>query len=61
MVPVSLTYADLIRLIKCCGYVLLLVSAGIVFARRTELQTDGLKVIWQSVSTALFVPPLLVL
>lgn len=61
MVPVSLTYADLIRLIKCCGYVVLLLSAGIVFVRRADLQAEGLKVIWQGVSTALLVPPLLVL
>lgn len=61
MLPVSLTYADLIRLIKFCGYAVLVVTAGIVLFRRAELPTDGLKVIWQSISTALAVPPLLIL
>ena len=59
MLPVSLTYADLIRLIKYCGYAVLLLTVGIVFLRRAELQIDGLQVIWQSVSTALAAPPVL--
>ena len=61
MLPVSLTYADLLRLFKHCGYVVLMVSAPILFFRLAELQTHPLKVIWQSVSTALAVPPLLIL
>ncbi len=59
--PVCLTYADLLRLFKYCGYVVLVVAAAILFFRLEELQLHPLKVIWQSVSTALAVPPLLLL
>ena len=59
--PVSLTYADLLRLFKYCGYVVLVVAAAILFFRLAELQAHPLKVIWQSVSTALALPPLLIL
>ncbi|APW41748.1 hypothetical protein [Rhodoferax saidenbachensis] len=61
MLPVSLTYTDLIRLIKYCGYIVLVAAGSLVFFRRTELQSEPLRVIWQSVSTALAVPPLLIL
>lgn len=61
MLPVSLTYDDLLRLIKYCGYVVLGVAAGILSFRLAELQLHPLKVIWQSVSTALAAPPLLIL
>ena len=59
MLPVSLTYADLIRLVKYCGHAVLLLTVGIVFLRRDELQINMMKVIWQSVSTALVAPPML--
>ena len=59
--PVCLTYADLLRLFKYCGYVVLVVAAAILFFRLAELQAHPLKVIWQSISTALAVPPLLIL
>lgn len=61
MLPVSLTYADLLRLTKFCGGVVLVVAAAVLFSRQAELQAHPLKVIWQSVSTALAVPPLLIL
>lgn len=60
MLPVSLTYADLLRLLKYCGYVVAAVAALIVFFRLTELQQQPLKVIWQSITTALTIPPLLI-
>lgn len=60
MLPVSLTYADLVRLIKYCGYVVLLAAVGLLFFRRVELQSEPLSVIRQSVSSALAVPPLLI-
>ncbi|WP_079437508.1 hypothetical protein [Zoogloea sp. LCSB751] len=60
MLPVSLTYADLLRLLKYCGYVVAVVAALIVSFRLTELQQHPLKVIWQSITTALAVPPLLI-
>ncbi len=60
MLPVSLTYADLLRLLKYCGYVVAVVAALIVSCRLTELQQHPLKVIWQSITTALAVPPLLI-
>jgi hypothetical protein len=61
MLPVSLTYADLLRLTKFCGGVVLVVAAAVLFSRQAELQANPLKVIWQSVSTALAAPPLLIL
>nr|WP_315238056.1 hypothetical protein [uncultured Albidiferax sp.] len=60
MLPVSLTYDDLLRLIKYCGYVVLVVAGGILLFRLPELQAHPVKVIWQSISTALAVPPLLI-
>jgi hypothetical protein len=60
MLPVSLTYADLVRLIKYCGYVVLAVTVSLVFFRRAELQSEPLSVIRQSVATALAVQPLLI-
>lgn len=60
MLPVSLTYADLVRLIKYCGYFVVVATAGLVFLRQAELQSEPLRVIWQSVSTALAVQPLLI-
>lgn len=60
MLPVSLTYADLLRLLKYCGYVVAVVAALIVSFRLSELQQHPLKVIWQSITTALAVPPLLI-
>lgn len=46
MLPVSLTYADLLRLLKYCGYVVAAVTALIVSFRLTELQQHPLKVMW---------------
>lgn len=60
MLPVSLTYDDLLRLFKYCGYVVLIVAGGILLFRLQELQAHPVKVIWQSVSTALAAPPLLI-
>ncbi len=60
MLPVSLTYDDLLRLFKYCGYVVLMVAGGILLFRLAELQARPVKVIWQSVSTALAAPPLLI-
>lgn len=60
ILPVSLTYDDLLRLFKYCGYVVLVVAGGILLFRPPELQAHPVKVIWQSVSTALAVPPLLI-
>lgn len=61
MLPVSLTYTDLLRLIKYCGYVVAAVATLMVSLRHTELHQYPLKVIWQSITTALAVPPLLIL
>lgn len=61
MLPVNLTYADLQRLFKYCGYVVLMAAAAMLYFRLAELQAHPLKVIWQSVSTALALPPLLIL
>jgi len=60
MLPVSLTYADLLRLLKYCGYIVAAVTTAILSFRLAELQAHPLKVIWQSASTALAVPPLLI-
>lgn len=60
MLPVTLTYADLQRLIKYCCYVVALVAIVIIFFRLTELQQHPLKVIWQSITAALAAPPLLI-
>jgi hypothetical protein len=59
--PLSLTYTDLVRLIKYCGYIVLVVAGSLLFFRRTELQSEPLRVIWQSVSTAVAVLPMLLL
>lgn len=60
MLPVCLTYDDLLRLFKYCGYVVLMVAGGILLFRLAEMQVHPVKVIWQSVSTALAAPPLLI-
>jgi hypothetical protein len=60
MLPVSLTYDDLLRLFKYCGYVVLVVAGGFLLFRLAELQAHPVKVIWQSFSTALAAPPLLI-
>lgn len=60
MLPVSLTYADLVRLIKYCGGVVMVATVGLVFFRRAEMQSEPLSVIWQSVSTAVAVQPILI-
>lgn len=60
MLPVCLTYDDLLRLFKYCGYVVLVVAGGILLFRLPELQAHPVKVIWQSVSTALAAPLLLI-
>lgn len=60
MLPVTLTHDELLRLLKYCGGVLLLVAGLILLFRLPELQAHPVKVIWQSASTALGVPALLV-
>lgn len=60
MLPVSLTYADLLRLFKYCGYVVAAMAALIISFRLPEMHQHPLKVIWQSFTTALAVPPLLI-
>jgi hypothetical protein len=60
MLPVSLTYDDLLRLFKYCGYIVMVVAGSILLFRLPELQANPVKVIWQSVSTALAAPPLLI-
>jgi hypothetical protein len=59
MLPVNLTYTDLVRLIKYCACIVLIVAGSLVFFRWTELQSEPIRVIWQSISTALAVPPML--
>ena len=61
MMPVSLTYADLVRLIRVSIGAALLVAIGIMFLRWSELQEAPLKVLLQTASTAIGIPPLLVL
>lgn len=60
MLPVSLTYDDLLKLFRYCSYVVLAIAGGILAFRLPELQAHPVKVIWQSVSTALAAPPLLI-
>lgn len=60
MLPVCLTYDDVLRLFKYCGYVVLVVASGLVMFRLKELQVHPATVIWQSISTALAAPPILV-
>lgn len=60
MLPVSLTYDDLLRLLKYCCYVVAAVAALIIFCRLAELQLHPLRVIWQSCTAALAAPPLLI-
>lgn len=61
MIPVSLTYADLLRLIRVCAGAALLVTVGILTLRWGELQLAPMKVLSQTAFTAIGVPPLLVL
>lgn len=61
MMPVSLTYADLVRLIRVSILVALLVAIAILFFRWDDLQLAPLKVLAQTASTAIGIPPLLVL
>lgn len=58
--PVSLTYAELLRLIKYCGYVVAVIATAVLLLRLGELKNEPLKVIWQSITAGLFVPPLLI-
>lgn len=60
ILPVSLTYTDLVRLIKYCIYVVAIVAIPIALYRHAELQQHALKVIWQSITTALAIPLLLI-
>jgi len=59
--PVSLTYADLVRLIRVSVGLALLVAIGITFLRWDELQITPLKVLVQIASSAIGIPPLLIL
>lgn len=61
MMPVSLTYADLVRLIRVSIGAAFLVAIGILFFRWGELQVAPLKVFVQTASTAIGIPPLLAL
>ena len=61
MTPVSLTYADLVRLIRVSAGAALLVTLAILFFRWDELQATPLKVLFQAAFTAFGVPPLFVL
>lgn len=61
MIPVSLTYADLLRLIRVCAGTALFVAVGILILRWGELQVAPTKVLLQTASTAIGVPPLLLL
>lgn len=59
--PVSLTYADLVRLIRVSTGVAILVAIGILIFRWSELQVDPLTVFVQTAFTAIGIPPFLVL
>lgn len=61
MMPVSLTYADLVRLIRVSAGAALLVTMVILLFRWSELLVAPLKVLLQTGFTALGVPTILVL
>ncbi len=61
MMPVSLTYADLLRLIRVSMVVAFFVAVLILLFRLSALQATPLKVLVQTASTAIGIPPLLVL
>lgn len=61
MMPVSLTYADLVRLIKVSAGIALTVAVCTLAFRWNELQITPLKVLWQASLSAIGVPPLVVL
>lgn len=61
MIPVSLTYDDLVRLSRVCAGVALFVTVGILILRWGEFQVTPIKVVSQSAFTAMGVPPLLLL
>ena len=61
MMPISLTYADLVRLIRVSIGAALLVAIGILLLRWSDLQVTPLKVLLQTAFTAIGIPPLLVL
>lgn len=61
MLPVSLTYDDLLRLIRVCAGVALFVTVGILIVRWGELQVAPMKVLSQTALTAIGVPPILLL
>lgn len=59
--PVSVTYADLVRLIRMSVGIALFAAIGILFLRWNELQGAPLKVLGQTAFTAIGIPPLFVL
>lgn len=61
MMPVSVTYADLVRLIRVSAGMALLSAIGILFLRWNELQSAPLQVLGQTAATAIGIPPLFVL
>ncbi len=61
MTPVSLTYDDLIRLIRVSIVVAFLAAVGILAWRWEELQSSPARVLIQSAFTGIGAPPLLVL
>lgn len=61
MMPVSLTYDDLVRLIRVSVGVALFAAVGFLFLRWDDLQLAPVRVLLQTALTAIGVPPLLVL
>jgi SMODS-associating 2TM, beta-strand rich effector domain len=61
MMPVSLTYDDLVRLIRVSVGVALCAAVGILWLRWDELQLAPSRVLLQTALSAIGVPPLLVL
>ena len=57
MMPISLTYADLVRLIRVSIGAALLVAIGILLLRWSDLQVTPLKVLLQTAFTAIGIPP----
>lgn len=61
MIPVSLTYADLVRLIRVSAGAAILAAIAILLLRWGELQVAPLKVLLQAALTSIGIPPLLLL
>lgn len=61
MMPVSLTYDDLVRLIRVSVGVALFVAIGILVLRWDDFQLEPTRVLLQTAITSVGVPPLLIL